>query len=99
MNRLGAVGNGETSSGEVAFNMFTILISAEPPGEHRDRKGKLVMRGMSPSSLMEGHDLLQMAPLALMNSSGDAHEEVMGHEHHQGEMKGHMAHASDASRG
>ena len=81
MERLGVISNGETRSGGVAFNMFTILISAEPPGAHTERKGKLVMRGMSPSSLMEGHDLLQMAPLALMNSAGSGPGTMTHHAH------------------
>ena len=73
VKRLGTITNGVTHSGEVGFNMFTILISAEPPGERLERSGTLVMRGMSPSSLMEGHDVLQMAPLALMNASSPGH--------------------------
>lgn len=76
VQRLGVVENGSTLSGDVAFNMFTVLISAEPAGDHQDRQGRLIMRGMSPSSLMEGHDLLQVAPLALVEMD-DAHEHHM----------------------
>lgn len=79
VKRLGQIENGKTISGEVAFNMFTVLISAEPPGDHSERKGKLVMRGMSPSSFMEGHDLLQFAPLALMGQEPD---HASHHAHH-----------------
>ena len=78
VKKLGKVGNGRTVSGEVAFNMFTVLVSAEPAGSHAERKGRLVLRGMSPSSLMEGHDLLQVAPLALMG------QEEHGHSMHKG---------------
>jgi len=73
VKKLGEVDNGRTASGEVAFNMFTVLVSAEPTGEHTERKGTLVLRGMSPSSLMEGHDLLQVAPLALMGQEEHEH--------------------------
>ena len=73
VKKLGEVGNGRTVSGEVAFNMFTVLVSAEPEGSHAERKGRLVLRGMSPSSLMEGHDLLQVAPLALMGQEEHEH--------------------------
>ena len=78
MKKLGVIGNGTTLSGDVAFNMFTLLISAEPPGNHEERKGRLVMRGVSPSSLMEGHDLLQVAPLALVNQGGLSGHAVHG---------------------
>ncbi|MBX2821081.1 MAG: multicopper oxidase family protein [Rhodothermaceae bacterium] len=73
VKKLGEVGNGSTVSGEVAFNMFTVFVSAEPAGTHTERKGTLVLRGMSPSSRMEGHDLLQVAPLALMGQDEHTH--------------------------
>ena len=66
--KLGVVTNGVALVGEVAFNMFTILISAESSPNVEERSGRLVLRGMSPSSKMEGHDLLQVAPLALINA-------------------------------
>ena len=76
MKRLGVIEEGRTLSGEVAFNMFTVLVSAEPNGNHVERKGPLILRGMSPSSLMEGHDLLQVAPLALVNNKDmEAHDQ------------------------
>lgn len=80
VKRLGVISNGKTLSGEVAFNKFTVLISAEPPGDAPGRRGKLIMRGMSPSSFMEGHDLLQVAPLALVGHDviEDHHQDMHG---------------------
>ena len=53
MVKLGEVENGWNESvGRVAFNKFTIMISAEVSPDVTDRKGRLVLRGMSPSSHM-----------------------------------------------
>lgn len=51
--------------GRVGLNKFLIMVSAEASAEVTDRQGRLVLRGRSPSSLMEAHDLLAQAPSAL----------------------------------
>ena len=66
---LGEVRNGNNSLGRVAFNKYLILISAEGPGSLEARNGPLVLRGRSPSSLMEAHDLLATAPSATQRPS------------------------------
>ena len=63
--RLGPVNNGRNPLGRVSFNKFLILITAESSADVADREGRLVLRGRSPSSLMEAHDLLAQAPSAL----------------------------------
>ena len=65
MLRLGEVENGWNEGvGQVAFNKFTIMISAEVSPDVTDRKGRLVLRGMSPSSHMmpDSHLMLPAKP-------------------------------------
>jgi len=62
--RLGEVGNGRTELGEVAFNKYLVWITAEASASVTERAGPLVVRGRSPSSRMEAHDLLALAPSA-----------------------------------
>ena len=62
--KLGVVSDGENGLGEVAFNKFMVLITAEPSLEVDQRSGPLILRGRSPSSRMEAHDLMALAPAA-----------------------------------
>ncbi len=71
--RLGRVANGRNALGRVSFNKFLILITAEASPEAAEREGRLVLRGRSPSSLMEAHDLLAQAPEALRAPQGAHH--------------------------
>ena len=71
MRRLGVVGDGTTQLGTVDFTKYLILISAEASPDVTERQGPLVLRGLSPSSRMEAHDLLATSPGA---------EEAMGME-------------------
>ncbi len=62
--RLGPVANGASPLGQVALNKFLVLVSAEASADVETREGPLVLRGRSPSGLMESHDLLATAPSA-----------------------------------
>ena len=64
--RLGKMSNGRNSLGRVGFNKFLILVTAEasPPGERW--KGKIVLRGNSPSALMQPH-AIRMLPAQSMH--------------------------------
>jgi suppressor of ftsI len=62
--KLGEITNGRTELGEVAFNKYLILVTAEASADVTERTGPLVIRGRSPSSRMEAHDLLALAPSA-----------------------------------
>lgn len=62
MINLGEVANDRRLLPEVALNKFMILITAEESADVAERNGKLVLRGRSPSSLMESHDLMLLAP-------------------------------------
>lgn len=49
MVRLGEVTDGRNELGEVAFNRFLVLVSAEEDVRTENRDGRLVLRGTSPS--------------------------------------------------
>lgn len=68
--RLGVVTNGATALGELPFEYFRVLVSAEPVAASRARRGRLVARATSPNSLMLAHRDA-MAPM--MGSSAAAH--------------------------
>ena len=61
---LGEVVEGANPMGEVALNKYLILVTAEANGEVQERRGPMVLRGRSPSSRMEAHDLTALAPAA-----------------------------------
>lgn len=67
---LGEVGNGSQVVGEVSFNKFLLIVSLEPTLTGSQRVGPLVLRGRSPSSRMEPHDMFQ---LAAFSESAEAH--------------------------
>jgi len=69
---LGEVGNGRNELGEVAFNKYMVLVTAEASAEVSERTGPLVLRGRSPSSRMEAHDLLALAPAAELGGTSRA---------------------------
>jgi len=60
--RLGPVRNGSTVAGEVALDKFLLMVSAEPDTTGSERRGKPVLRGMSPSWLMHPHDESRLPP-------------------------------------
>lgn len=70
VEKLGEVTNGRNALGRVEFDKFMILITGERAADVPSRVGRLVLRGRSPSSLMEAHDLLAQAPSAL-DAGGD----------------------------
>jgi len=72
--KLGEVRNGRNDLGEVSFNKYLVLVTAEASAEVSERTGPLVIRGRSPSSLMAAHDLLALAPSAELGSEVAVHE-------------------------
>ncbi len=77
--KLGQVGNGRVRLGEARFNKFTVLVTLEASVDVSARAGPLVLRGRSPSSLMETHDLLAQAPSAFDGAEASM-PEPMAHE-------------------
>jgi FtsP/CotA-like multicopper oxidase with cupredoxin domain len=62
MIRLGIVRNGTTPLGEVAFNKFLVLVSAENADTVHERRGRLVLRGGSPGTIMLPHGVNMLPP-------------------------------------
>ncbi|HUF69748.1 MAG TPA: multicopper oxidase family protein [Longimicrobiales bacterium] len=76
--KLGEVTDGSRALGAIEFNKYMIFVSAEPSTDVSERTGPLILRGRSPSSRMEAHDMLAQAPSA--EEAGQA-----GHTHGTGE--------------
>jgi FtsP/CotA-like multicopper oxidase with cupredoxin domain len=71
--KLGVVHNGRTDLGELALAQFRILISAERSAAVRERQGRLVLRGTSPSARLLAHrDLLQPSAMGALLDTGGA---------------------------
>lgn len=77
MVKLGAVRNGRTHLGEIAFDKFLVFVSAEASADVPERQGRLVLRGMSPSIRMQQHSMLVVASAP----DSTAHH---GHDHQAG---------------
>ena len=79
MTNTGEVANGRQELAEVSLNKFMLLLTAEPDGELEERSGPIVLRGRSPSSRLEPHDMFQVAAFAdPSDMPGDP-----GHDHHR----------------
>jgi FtsP/CotA-like multicopper oxidase with cupredoxin domain len=83
IRNIGTVTNGTTDLATVAFDKFTVIISAEKSADVADRAGKLVLRGSSPSTRLQPPDVLEFALGALTRSDASA--------------AGHVAHAAVSS--
>ncbi|MBH15746.1 MAG: hypothetical protein CME30_00495 [Gemmatimonadetes bacterium] len=64
VEKLGGIANGDHTLGEVSFNKYLVLITAEATNSVLEMSGPIVLRGRSPSSKLEAHDLLAIAPAA-----------------------------------
>ena len=83
IDRLGEVSaNGQVNLGQVSFNKFLILVTAEGGSVGIEPTGPFVLRAQSPSSRMQPADFLEFAlgaiPLASPNSA--SRETMAGHE-------------------
>ncbi|MEO5825174.1 MAG: multicopper oxidase family protein [Gemmatimonadales bacterium] len=76
---LGAVTNGSSVLSPVEFDQFVIVVSAESSAEVRERTGRIVLRGGSPSTRLQPPDIQQFA-LAV---TGNA-DTMTGHDHAAG---------------
>jgi FtsP/CotA-like multicopper oxidase with cupredoxin domain len=80
--RLGSVDNGVTEVGEVAFEQFVLVVSAESSDTVTERRGRLVLRGGSPSTRIQPPDLQQFAAGILDLSEAELRAAtVPGHRH------------------
>jgi FtsP/CotA-like multicopper oxidase with cupredoxin domain len=60
--KLGTVKNGRVDTGELALNKFYLFISAEASDTATDRRGRLVLRGLSASTRMRDPHFVGMVP-------------------------------------
>lgn len=71
--KLGVVRNGVIELGEVSLAQFRILISAERSAAVRERSGRLVLRGTSPSARLLAHrDVMQPSSVGTRVDTGAA---------------------------
>ena len=72
VRRLGVVDNGRTVLPAIALDKFIILVSVEASAEATEMAGRLVLRGMSPSTRLQPPDVMQFA-LGAVPPDSDAH--------------------------
>ncbi len=70
--RLGAVTEGTTSLPPIDLEKFVILVTAEPPGSHASPRGRIVLRGQSPSTRLQPPEIVQLALGAMVDSGAPA---------------------------
>ncbi|HSJ10217.1 MAG TPA: multicopper oxidase family protein [Longimicrobiales bacterium] len=62
--RLGTVRNGRVDAGELALNKYYVLVSAETSDTVSERRGPLLLRGLSASTRMRDPHFMMMSPPA-----------------------------------
>lgn len=85
--KLGEVRNGRTDLGELRYNQFRILVSAERSATVKERTGRLVLRGTSPSARLMAHRDFS-APGTMVASGVDSRDVMPAMQHGGG---GHAA--------
>ena len=75
VTRLGVVDNGRTVLPRIALDKFVILVTAEASATATEMLGRLVLRGMSPSTRLQPPDFMQFV-------LGATPEDSTGHAHH-----------------
>ena len=81
---LGPVANGTRGIGEIGFNKFMILVTAEPRPDAPEWEGRLLLRASSPSSRMSPPDMQEFILGATGTGGGSGEMAGMagaGHEH------------------
>lgn len=91
VTKLGVVRDGRLTRARVAYDQFMLLVTAEASAEVTEREGRLVLRGLSPSTRMQPHDLpFVLAGLLERRDAAEAGE-------HAAHARVHDAHALRAS--
>ena len=75
MIRLGSVSAGRPASGDVAFDKFLVLVSAEAADTVSDRRGRIVLRGMSAANRLLPVD----DPVTLLGAASPPDDAHAGH--------------------
>jgi suppressor of ftsI len=80
--KLGVVRNGRVAAGVVALNKYYVLVSAEVSDTVTERRGPLVLRGLSPSTRMRDPHFLAIPPADVPAADPHAHHAAPP-DHHQ----------------
>src|SRR5690349_5359516 len=75
VQRLGVVDNGRTMLPAISLDKFILFVTAEESARATDMRGRLLLRGMSPSTRLQPPDFMQFL-------IGATHEDSGHHEHH-----------------
>lgn len=67
--RLGTVGDGVTELPPIDLEKFIILVTAEPSGDGAEPRGRIVLRGQSPSTRLQPPEIVQLALGAMVDTS------------------------------
>ena len=76
IQRLGVVDNGRTVLPAISLDKFFVLVTAEASASATDMHGRLLLRGMSPSTRLQPPDFMQFL-------IGATREDATHHEHHE----------------
>ena len=76
IQRLGAVDNGRNVLPAISLDKFIVLVTAEESARATDMRGRLLLRGMSPSTRLQPPDFMQFL-------IGATREDSAHHEHHE----------------
>ena len=91
VRRLGVATAGRTRLDAIDFDKFVILVSAERSATVREPLGRIVLRGMSPSTRLQPPELIQFSLGAVRDTTPAGSRDTTGH--------GHAAHAGAATAG
>ena len=78
VQRLGVVDNGRTVLPAISLDKFFVLVTAEASARPTDMRGRLLLRGMSPSTRLQPPDFMQFL-------IGATPEDSAHHDHHEHE--------------
>ena len=91
VRRLGVATVGRTRLDDIDFDKFVILVSAERSATVREPSGRIVLRGMSPSTRLQPPELIQFSLGAVRDTSPAGSRAATEH--------GHAAHSGAATSG
>jgi suppressor of ftsI len=81
VRRLRAIAEGRTVLGDVDLEKFVVLVTAEASARGREPKGRVVLRGQSPSTRLFPPDLLEFSLGSMGQAGGVARHDSAHHAH------------------
>ena len=80
--RLGTVANGVTELPPIDLEKFVIVITAEGSRDHPEPRGRIVLRGQSPSTRLQPPEIVQLALGVMVDTSARVTSDHSGHAMH-----------------